>query len=468
MKLLQAKRAALADAQARLRSLLETDPADDAAAQEMIAQSKALTEEVGTLETEIEGLASLESLRAKSGASARPAMTVTDKAELRDIEQLVAEKARENDRADSRARLLARGTAFARPGVSKAEAAESAYRFGMWIFGALGNQKAAKFCADNGILLRAQTESSNAGGGYLVPEEFEATLIDLREQYGVFRQHANVVPMTSDTKSVPRRTGGLTAYFVGENTAITESTLGWDRVSLTARKMAVLGKYSSEFGEDAVINIANTLADEIAYAFANKEDLCGFNGDGTSTYGAITGVREKIKGLSGTIAYIAGLVVGTGNAYSELTLADFEGVVAKLPQYADGANARWFAHRSFYWNVMVKLMLASGGVTQAEVSALGRQVPFLGYPVAVSQVLPSVEANSQVCALFGDLRRAAMLGDRRQTTIAMSEHLNFAEDELAVRGTQRFDIVVHDVGNADSTAANRVPGPIVGLITAAS
>ena len=40
--------------------------------------------------------------------------------------------------------------------------------------------------------------------------------------------------------------------------------------------------------------------------------------------------------------------------------------------------------------------------------------------------------------------------------------LQFAEDQLAIRGTQRFDINVHDVGN--TTAA----GPIVGLITAAS
>jgi hypothetical protein len=36
-------------------------------------------------------------------------------------------------------------------------------------------------------------------------------------------------------------------------------------------------------------------------------------------------------------------------------------------------------------------------------------------------------------------------------------------DEVAIRGTERFDIVVHDVGdNAGNT------GPIVGLITAAS
>ena len=44
----------------------------------------------------------------------------------------------------------------------------------------------------------------------------------------------------------------------------------------------------------------------------------------------------------------------------------------------------------------------------------------------------------------------------------------FEQDEIVIRGTERFDVVVHDVGNQSATAASRVPGPIVGLITAAS
>jgi hypothetical protein len=33
----------------------------------------------------------------------------------------------------------------------------------------------------------------------------------------VFRQECQVIPMGSDTLNWPRRTGGLTAYFTGEN-----------------------------------------------------------------------------------------------------------------------------------------------------------------------------------------------------------------------------------------------------------
>jgi len=52
--------------------------------------------------------------------------------------------------------------------------------------------------------------------------------------------------------------------------------------------------------------------------------------------------------------------------------------------------------------------------------------------------------------------------------MSMSEHATvggvsvFETDQYAVRTTERFDIVAHDLGTAT------VAGPVVGLITAAS
>lgn len=377
-------------------------------------------------------------------------------------------------------------------GVDRKDAMTKAYRFGAWFLGCLINDlpvpgvygqfsKMAQYCKDNGlkavllpseggdpIPVKAHLEGVDVAGGVLVPPEFETTLIDLKEQYGKFRANSKVVPMARETKTVPRRTSGLTAYFVGEADTGTESTKGWDNVLLVAKKLMTLAKFSSELNEDAVINIGDDLAYEIGYAFANKEDECGFNGDGTSTYGGIVGVRNALLNLSATIANIAGLVVATGNAYSEITLADFNKVVGRLPQYADTPNARWFMHKTFYHEVAEKLSLAAGGVTSSEVASGMRQFRFLGYPVEVAQVMPKTEANSQVVALLGDLALASKFGDRRQTTLFVDPYSLTTSDQIQIRGTERFDINVHDVGNADATAANRVPGPIVGLITAAS
>lgn len=366
---------------------------------------------------------------------------------------------------------------------------ERAYRFGMFCLGVYGKKSAVEFCHKQGIPLvddvhtKTQRENINTSSGFLVPDEFQNDLIDLREKFGVFRQNAKVVPMASDTRSDPRRINGVTAYFVGESTAASLSDKTWDRVRMTAKKLMVLTKYSNELNEDAVLNIGDDLAGEIAYAFALKEDQCGFNGDGTSTYGGIVGVTNALLNVfPGTPANVCGLITASGTGYgtsfSSIALSDFNRVVATLPEYADvpGSTA-WFCSKFFWGSVMQKLATAAGGNRIADIEGGALVKTFLGYPVVVSQVLPKASATSQVCCLFGNLRLAAQLGDRRLTTIQMSEHaLNaFEQDEIVIRGTERFDIVVHDVGDPiagdgtpKSAQAGNVAGPIVGLVTAAS
>jgi HK97 family phage major capsid protein len=65
---------------------------------------------------------------------------------------------------------------------------------------------------------------------------------------------------------------------------------------------------STEIAEDAVIAIADWLVGEIAYAFASKEDDCGFNGDGTSTYGGMRGISADLPGRQPHGGAVPGLV----------------------------------------------------------------------------------------------------------------------------------------------------------------
>lgn len=407
---------------------------------------------------------------------ARTMLATSDKVTLEDVRAAIKAAQPPTVRVDTRMPAEQPGVQLARsiPRYGKLQAftgdgaEERAFRFGTWIMGGLlGSDSARAYCAEHGLKFeRAQSEGVNEKGGYLVPEDFGNDMIDNIEKYGVFRTAAKIRPMSRDTASDPRIIGELDAYFVGESSTGTESDFETDRVTLTAKKLMTLVTYSSEVTEDAVVNMGDEIAMLSARAFAKKEDICGFTGDGSGTHGGIRGITTKLKAVSGTIANIAGLQVGTGNAYSELVLADFQGVVARLPEYAD-QNAAWYVHRTFYWNVMVKALLAGGGVTATEIENARNQV-FLGYPVRFSQVMPKAEANSQVCAAFGDIAMGATLGDRRQYTIALSEHARFTADDIVFKATSRFDINVHSVGNAAAAAADQVPGPIVGLITAAS
>jgi HK97 family phage major capsid protein len=119
---------------------------------------------------------------------------------------------------------------------------------------------------------------------------------------------------------------------------------------------------------------------------------------------------------------------------------------------------------------MQRLELAAGGNTIREVAS-GDRAPrplFLGYPVNFTQVMPRTDAASQIAAILGDLSMGTVMGDKRQRTLFTDPYSLSANDQIAVRGTERVDIIVHDVGNASATAADRQPGSIVGLISKAS
>lgn len=359
-------------------------------------------------------------------------------------------------------------------------AEERAYRFGQFAMAKLSMdlptkfrfQHAMQFAADQfgmsqPLAVHGEGGSDTTGSHVFVPDEFGSDLIVLRNQFGVGRRVLNVVPMSSDTKSEPRWVSGLTAYFVGENSAGTESDSQWDSVSLTAKKLMALTRMSKELDEDSVINFGDRLAGEISYAFASKEDDCVFNGDGTSTYGGMTGIRNRLDTLTAGTA--PGLILGDGNAWSELTLANFEEVVGALPEYADvPGQVAWICHKTFAWTVMKKLALAAGGNTKDDIEGSGGAMVFLGYPVITSNKYPSAEANSQIPVTFGNYRLGGMLGDRRMESIEFSDSVSvggqsvWERDQIAVKGTERFDVNIHDFGS-DTEA-----GPICGLETASS
>lgn len=350
---------------------------------------------------------------------------------------------------------------------------ERAYRFGQWALatatmcmpGKFQFYNSVEFCQQNGLLnVHGEGGGDVSGAGIFVPDEFSTDIIRLVEQYGVIRQLVPATLMKSETKTTPRRVGGLTAYAVGENAAGTESDAEWNEVKLVAKKWMVLTRMSNELSEDSVVAIANELIREIALAFAIKEDQSAFLGDGSSTYNGIVGIITKLDTLTAGTA--PGHILGAGNAYSELTLANFSSVVAALPQYA-AASPNWVCHRTFFYNVMQPLALAAGGTTAGDI-VNGIQARFLGYPVTFSQVMPSVAANSQIPVIFGDLAMGCQFGDRRMMNIEFSDQVTvggqsvWERDQIAVKATSRNDFVCHDFGT------NAAAGPIVGLELAAS
>lgn len=346
-------------------------------------------------------------------------------------------------------------------------AEERAYRAGMFYKSQLlGDAEATRWCADHGVInSRAMGEGVNSLGGVFVAEEVLNEIIVLVEQYGVFVQNARNVNMQSDTLVVPRRVGGLQAYFIGENTSIPDSDASWDRVQLIAKKVAVSNRISSELLQDSVLNLADYLTTEIARSIAILTDRVGFVGTGSGEDGGIVGAATKIADGS----HNAGLVTAASGhtGVQTLDIDDFVNTVARLPVYAR-ARASWFCSPAAFAASVQRLGLSNNGKltggNSADNLANAPEMRLLGYPV---QFVHTMNANlgtdaGAVKFLLGDLSLSTMYATRRGLQIKTSVDRYAELDQTLIVASTRFDAVTHDCGS------NSVAGPLVGLRTALS
>ncbi len=364
--------------------------------------------------------------------------------------------------------------------VEGVDSQERAFRFGQWALAKMsmdmpskyGFHSAVKWCKDEmGVILGvAMGEGGGdvSGAGVFVPDEFTTDIIRLRETFGIADQVLRTTTMLSETKTIPRWRTQMTVFWRGENATGTESNPEYDDIMLTARSLTGISRMSRELDADSAISLGDELAGEAAYAFAEKVDQAAFNGDGTSAFGGQQGIRPAVGALTAGTA--PGFILGAGNLWSELTIANFRSVIGGSPQFADTPSTTWICHKTFFYDVILTLIQAAGGTEARELADPGqRSRPmFLGYPVTFSQVYPSTEANSQVPITFGDHAQGAVIGRRSGMEVSFSEQavVNsqslWERNQIGIRTIERLHVNVHDVGS-DTTA-----GPIGGLQTAAS
>jgi HK97 family phage major capsid protein len=341
------------------------------------------------------------------------------------------------------------------------ESKESAYRCGQWVAATLfGNPKSRQWCDSHGMKIQAaMSESVNSAGGILVPDEMERAIIDLVQQFGVYRQNARVRTMTSDLLTVPRKLTRLTAYPVAEGGTGTTSQATFDAIQLSAKSWQVETRYSSELADDAIIDVAQDIALDCAKAFAYAEDSVGFNGTGISTDAGILGLKGKINDGNHAASIVTGITGHT--AFSTLALADFYAMIGALPEFP-GAQPKWFISKTGYAASMLNVLMGLGGVQLTEGADGNRTMSFLGYPIVFTQVMNSTttaQTSATGACYFGDLSLSGTLGDRRGITMASNPYLYMYNRQVAVYGWNRWDIVNHEAGSATPTGS-----PVMSMI----
>ena len=134
---------------------------------------------------------------------------------------------------------------------------------------------------------------SDTEGGYLVPDEFERTLVQALEEENVIRTLAKVITSSNGEKKIPVVATKGTALFVDEEGPIPMSDDTFGQVILSAYKLATMIKVSEELLNDRAFNLEAYIAQAFAGRIGSREEEVFLTGDGV---GKPTGILASTGG----------------------------------------------------------------------------------------------------------------------------------------------------------------------------
>ncbi len=142
-------------------------------------------------------------------------------------------------------------------------------------------------------VMNALQIGTDSEGGYLVPDEYERTLVGALEEENIFRALAHVIQTSSGDRKIPVVASKGSAAWVDEEGAIPESDDAFAQVSIGAYKLGTMIKVSDELLNDSVFNLEAYISKEFARRIGAKEEEAFFTGDGS---GKPTGILSATGG----------------------------------------------------------------------------------------------------------------------------------------------------------------------------
>lgn len=275
----------------------------------------------------------------------------------------------------------------------------------------------------NPEVMNALQEGTDSEGGYLVPDEFEATLVEALEEENIFRKLANVITTSSGDRKIPVVATKGSASWVDEEGTIKESDDAFTQVSIGAYKLGTLIKVSNELLNDSVFNLESYITKEFARRIGAREEDAFFNGDG---------VGKPVDILNETGGAEVGVTTASDKAITADELIDlFYSLKAPYRK-----NAVWVLNDATI-KAIRKLKDNNGNYLWQPSLVAGTPDTILGRPVYTSTYIPTIEAGKKVIA-FGDFKYY-WIADRQGRNFKKLSELYAATDQTGFVATQRVD-----------------------------
>lgn len=340
-----------------------------------------------------------------------------------DIERLSAEIARA-ERAQRLDADLARATntpLTSMPGQTGEESepktgrATASYKRAFW--------DAMRLNASPMEVRNALSEGVDSEGGYLVPDEFEHTLVQSLADQNIMRGLANVIQTTSGDRKIPVVSTHGSAGWLDEGKPYTESDETFSQIILSAFKLGTFLKISEELLGDSVFDVEAYLAAEFARRIGAAEEEAFLVGDG----------KGKPTGIFDT----------TGGGISDVTTAKATDITAdELIDLHYSLRAPYRARAVWLMNdatvkTVRKLKDNQGQYLWQPALTAGAPDMILGKPVHTSTFVPEIKAGAKTVA-FGDLSYY-WIADRQGRSFKRLNELFATSGQVGFLASQRLD-----------------------------
>lgn len=280
---------------------------------------------------------------------------------------------------------------------------------------------------------KATLNVTTAGqGGYLIPTELSNVLLELVTKGGRARGFHRVYDNLVGPIDLPKGTSEAAAAFVADDTtALAETDKAFTKVTLNPKQVGAIFRASNKLIRNSVLAIATIVANEMTRAAGRLEDNAVLVGDGTATYGSITGYKNATVNTSTNVAALANLTIDH--------LIDLQ---TQVHEEIDPENAAYYMGRE-----TIAAIKKLKDTTNRYLVDLQSPTPNInGVPVICWKRMANPTASGALVALYGDLKQAGAIGIGREVAIAASEHVDFTKGGMVWRLLYDFDFLVTQSG----------------------
>jgi HK97 family phage major capsid protein len=305
--------------------------------------------------------------------------------------------------------------------------------FRNYLRGTIDDEDRAFLGSPEGRALAEQTKGTDGEGGYTVPVDFRASVIEAQKAWGGMRRSRATVFTTDNGRNLDIPTlddTGNVASIVAEATGITASTgVPFLKVTMEAAKYKSGPiKISPELLEDSAVDVEAIVRDAMAIRFGRGSEAHFATRSSTESAGP--------HGLvNASTAAVADMDTSDADSAQVDRLVDL--VHAVNPAYR--GQAEWMFHDTFLAKLRKVTDSQNRPIYQPGLIA-GAPDRLLGYPVIINQHLPAWPSTSGAIKglWFGDFS-AYYIRDVASMRVRRLEELYAASDMIALLAFQRLD-----------------------------